>query len=249
MTRPRSLPLILGIFLTLSGLTGIWGAEDKIPDLTLPGTVKTEKSPYPPVKLGLGTGFDLNFNGQGEKFQNNGGYEYNSNTFGMDFGVFLDCTYGLFLIDGQGVLAQSDSNSTPSGSSGSGDTHRASYLDLSAYGKYPFVLNEDFTLFPLAGFSLAVNTNYAGKDSMGDKQQGNLNKFSFTLGGGLDYSLDKVFDKVLPQGFFVRGLYRLEIILNPGLQKAFYDDQGTTLTKYSSLGLASRLGFFAGYRF
>jgi hypothetical protein len=65
--------------------------------------------------------------------------------------------------------------------------YSASGLDIGLLGKYPFVISEQLTLFPVLGITYRSILS-AKLDSEKDDDPGELSALWFKFGGGLDYS-------------------------------------------------------------
>jgi hypothetical protein len=67
-------------------------------------------------------------------------------------------------------------------------------LDIGLLGKYPFVINDKLTVFPLLGITYRVMLSAKDEDgnqyknSDGDDAPGDFSALWFKLGGGVDYS-------------------------------------------------------------
>ena len=99
--------------------------------------------------------------------------------------AFFDATYaelsfGFFGTDGA-MVVEADGASVSTGLYYTG-------LDISLYGKYPFVISDKLSLFPLLGVSYRVIVGLKDDDGNDADEPGDMSALWFRLGGGLDYS-------------------------------------------------------------
>ena len=214
---------------------------------------------------GFFTRYTLDADGmvEGERIIINATQEMNQFNYG--FYAFLDATYGVL-----GVFYQNGINDYKETADISVLTHGTSQngqgwesvLGFSLMGKYPFKLNEKFTIFPLLGIEYQISLKqertqpdgyvYNRTDGIREKDKdGNAylpedwNSFWFNLGGGIDY--------MITDNFFIRGellygfrLMTLYEIKNLDLMKSQAGDPDPKLCGLTS-GPSLRLS--AGYRF
>ena len=187
------------------------------------------------------------------------------NQFNWGFFAFFDATYGIFSVSFQNGINEWSQPLSISGNvnpmNGKG---WESMLGLSLLGKYPFSLNERFTIFPLLGLEYQISLRQYRTDEDGRRYKRNdgvdqnemdkngkalaledWNSLFINLGGGLDFSL--------PRNFFLRGelLYGFRLmtpyeVKNLDLMKAL---SGDSSPKLSGLTSGPSLRLSVGCRF
>ena len=103
--------------------------------------------------------------------------------------AFLDLTYAELGLGLNLVNQKSDSD----GDDGTDFT----WFSISLLGKYPFVLNDKMSVFPLVGFNWNIflsgkNKNYdkeIKRDDLSDDYKDSFDAFILDLGGGADFAL------------------------------------------------------------
>jgi hypothetical protein len=120
-------------------------------------------------------------------------------------------------------------------------------IDIGLLGKYPFALNEKFSLFPLLGitYRLALSAKDEDgnqyKNSDGDEAPGDFSAFWFKLGGGLDFSFT---DHVYLRG---EALYGLRLANK--FEKDLVDSIPSSANPKTLLGHGLEVKIAVGYRF
>ncbi|MCL1836310.1 MAG: hypothetical protein FWG46_02050 [Treponema sp.] len=167
--------------------------------------------------------------------------------FNYGFFAFFDATYGIFNISFQ-------NGSGTNNDGGMAYSSRESMLGFSLFGKYPFKLNERFTIFPLLGAEYQVCLVKLRQDGDGPVYRWNdneyfyvtdWNSFFINLGGGLDFKL--------PNNFFLRSDLIYSIRLMTPYEEKFLDqiksDTGDSGPKLGGLCSGPSLRISIGYRF
>ena len=198
----------------------------------------------------------------GNRVKINAGQEMDQFNYGLF--AFFDASYGEFSVSFQNG-ANTFKEPVDIAELGSADRSGKGWepvLGLSLLGKYPFNLNERFTVFPMLGVNYQIcldqaRTMPAGnvydrtnglheKDKDGNAYKlSDWNSFWIDLGGGVDFAL--------ASGFFLRGelLYGFRLmtpyeIKNLEMMKSMTGDPNPKLGGLTS-GPSIRLS--AGYRF
>ena len=163
------------------------------------------------------------------------------------FFAFFDATYGILSISFQ-------NGSSTNNDGGMNYTSRESMLSFGLLGKYPFTLNERFTVFPLLGAEYQLCLAKLRQDDNGPVYRWNdneyfyvtdWNSFFINLGGGLDFKL--------PKNFFLRGDLLYSIRLMTPYEEKFLKqiklEFGDSSPKLSGLSSGPSLRLSVGYRF
>jgi hypothetical protein len=146
----------------------------------------------PELKLSAGGGgyITTDFGGGAEaSYMGQTGSSKNPYTGGGVFALF-DATYGELSL---GFFGGGGTNED-SGALGSGKSDTSVMgLDIGLLGKYPFAINDKFTVFPLLGitYRAMLSAKFDGnqyKNSKGDDAPGDFSALWFRFGGGVDYS-------------------------------------------------------------
>jgi opacity protein-like surface antigen len=114
--------------------------------------------------------------------------------FGGGGFLFLDATYAeltLAFYSGSGTVTTT--TESPGGSQSQNSDMSAMSFNISLLGKYPFAVNQEFSVFPLLGveYDICLSAKdeageYEGVD--GNGTPGDFSALWFKLGGGLDFS-------------------------------------------------------------
>jgi hypothetical protein len=120
-------------------------------------------------------------------------------------------------------------------------------LDIGLLGKYPFTLNEKFSVFPLLGITCRIMLSAKDEDgnqyknSDGDDAPGDFSALWFKLGGGLDFSFT---DHIYLRGGLLYGLRLANTFENDTVDSMPSEADPKTL-----LGHGLEVNIAVGYRF
>ena len=201
---------------------------------------------------GLFTRYILSANGSTEKL------EATQEADQLNYGgfVFFDATYGIFCISFQNGhntyradLIEVGNKTTMSGKGWE------SMLGFSLLGKYPFRLNDRFTIFPLLGIEYQISLVQLWTDPDDGKVYRrnddvdffvtDWNSFFINVGGGVDF--------MLPKNFFLRGELLCGFRLMTPYEKKNLDTMktltGDSKPKLGGITVVPTFRISAGYRF
>jgi hypothetical protein len=186
----------------------------------------------------------------------------------FDYGgfVFLDAVYAEFAVSMQGGLGgyRETADYDSSGLSDDKGTGYETLLGISLVGKYPFVLNEKWSVFPLLGaeYLIAfVERRQPDGEKVFDRTKGNLaadmdkdgepyplsawNSLLIKVGAGADYTLTRF--------LFLRGeffySFRLQTRYETGAVEMVKTQFNVSSPKLSGLTSGPSLRIALGYRF
>lgn len=201
------------------------------------------------MSAGMGISVSLIGNNQTVGDTTNG-LEFSQSNENVSFGAFFDATYVLlgvdFTIAGDRTRISQRLYVNNSLYSSDGDVHiTINSLDITVNLKYPFTVTNNILLFPLAGVTYSLNTDYADpsitKDDLDDTTKSELNDLylNFGLGGDMiDAASNWYLRYIFMAGYNIDSKFTL--------YKNMADQAGFT---YSSFGMKFSAGLFFGYKF
>jgi opacity protein-like surface antigen len=120
-------------------------------------------------------------------------------------------------------------------------------LNLALYGKYPFVINDKATIFPLAGFDYNIflsgkqgSTKFERSDLL-STQKDQWDAFLWSIGGGMDYHINS--------NLYIRGELRWGFRLRTESEKLAIKNLETATIDVSLFSTGPKFNLALGYTF
>jgi hypothetical protein len=156
--------------------------------------------------------------------------------------AFFDATYAALQVGF--FVGKATPTQIVDGKSTAGDAATVMGLDLALLGKYPIMINNELTVFPLLGAKYRVVVSIKDKDENKSNNPGDASTLFVQAGGGADYALSDT--------MYLRGQVLYD--LNLGISKSQDDTVKSAKTQGAS-DAAARLGHgidvnvMVGFRF